>query len=247
MVERASNVKYDEEKFSINTAWIKKSGEHFEMVLDPDAALEFKHTKGASPDVRECLKAEHVFTDAKRGLFAKEERLREIFGTHDPLQLAKKFILDGTIQLTAEHRAKIREAKRNQIIAKICMYAVDPTTGLPHPRTRIQLAIDEAKAKIDDNKDIDEQVSTIVRELQPILPIKLEVSSLQVHISSQYAKKLYGELARFGTMKSTEWMPDASLLCTIEMPAGLQMDLMDFLGARTHGGASVKRLGGQAR
>jgi ribosome maturation protein SDO1 len=240
-------MKYEEEKFSINTAWMKKAGEHFEMVLDPDAALEFKHSKGATPDIRECLKAEHVFSDAKRGLFAKEERLRELFGTDDPLLLAKKFILDGTIQLTAEHRAKIREAKRNQILSKICLYAVDPTTGFPHPRARIQLAIDEAKVRIDDNKDVDEQVSAIVKQLQPILPIKLEVASLQVHVPSQYAKKLYGELTRFGTVKSAEWMVDASLLCTIEMPAGLQTDLMDFLGARTHGAASVKKLGGTAR
>ena len=193
------------------------------------------------------MKAEHVFYDAKRGLFAKKESLREFFGSDDSLVLAKTFILDGTIQLTAEHRAKIREAKHNQILTRICTYAVDPVTGLPHPQSRIKLAMDEAKVKIDDNKDVEEQITRIVRELQPILPIRLEIVLLQVHVPSPYGQKLYNEIARFGTMKKSEWMPDASLLCNIELPAGLQMDLMDLLGARTHGGATVKKLSGQER
>ena len=247
MVERTTKMTHDEEKFSINTAWVKKAGEHFEIVIDPDPALEFKRTRGASPDIRECLKAENVFYDAKRGLFAKKERLREIFGSDDPLELAKMFILEGTIQLTAEHRAKIREAKQNQILTKICTYAVDPLTGLPHPQSRIKLAMDEAKVRIDDNKDVEEQVSRIVRELQPILPIKLEIVLLQIHVPSPYGQKLYNEVARFGTVKKTEWLPDASLLCNIEIPAGLQTDLMDLLGARTHGSAVVKKISGQER
>jgi ribosome maturation protein SDO1 len=233
---------FDPEKFSVNTAWMKKAGEHFEVVVDPDNALEFKRTKGQSPDIRECLHAERVFADAKRGLHANDGQLHTVFGTYDPLVIARTLILDGELQLTAEHRTKIREAKRKMIMDRIKTYAIDPTTGLPHPEKRLELAFDEAKIKIDDGKDIEDQVQFVVRSLQPIIPIRLEMVSLQIHLPVPFGQKLYGDLQRFGTIKKTDWLGDGSLVAVLEMPAGLQTDLFDELGKRTHGAAEVKKV-----
>jgi ribosome maturation protein SDO1 len=232
---------FDPEKFSVNTAWMKKHGEHFEVVVDPDAALEFRRTKGAT-DVKDCLHAERIFTDAKRGLHAKDEKLEEVFGTQDALEIAKVLILDGELQLTAEHRARIREAKRNNILNRILTYAIDPTTGLPHPLKRIELAMDEAKVRIDDNRDVDEQIPEIVRKLQPIIPIRLETVTLQVHLPSPYSQKNYGDLQRAGTIKKTEWLNDGALVAWVELPAGLQSDLVEELGKKTHGAADIKKV-----
>ena len=240
-----ARVTYPPEQFSVNTAWMKKYGEHFEVVVDPDKALAYRKAKGAF-DVKECLHAERVFTDAKRGLHAKDEDLVKAFGTSDALEVAKKLVLDGELQLTAEHRQKIRDAKRNNILNRIVMYAIDPTTKLPHPRKRIELAMDEAKVKIDDNKEVDQQIPEIVRKLQPILPIRLETVTLQIHLPVPYGQKLYGDVQRYGTIKKNEWMPDGSWIGWVEMPAGLQNDLLDELGKRTHGAAEVKRVGEHA-
>lgn len=240
-VERTTQMKYDEERFSVNTAWMKKGGEHIEVVIDPDAALAYKHSKGMHPDIKECLKAERVFFDAKRGLHASEEHLEKFFGTTDPLAIAKILLLEGTIQLTAEHRAKIREAKHNQILNHIRTYAIDPKTGLSHPEARLRLAFDEAKIKIDDAKTVEEQIPVIVRQLQPILPIRLETVTLQIHLPAPYGQKLYSDLQRHGQVKKADWLQDGGLLCHLELPAGLQSDLMEELGKKTHGAVDIKR------
>jgi ribosome maturation protein SDO1 len=234
---------YPSEQIIVNTAWIKKYGNHFEVVVEPDEALEFRRTKGAHPDIKECLHAERIFTDAKRGLHAKDTDVEQAFGTIDPLAVARKLILEGELQLTAEHRQRIRDAKRNNILTKIVRYAVDPTTGRPHPQKRIELAMEEAKVRIDDNRDAEEQVPEIIRKLQPILPIRLETVTLQVHLPHQYGQKLYGDVQRYGTIKKTDWLNDGSCMLWLDMPAGLQMELIDELAKRTHGAADVKKVG----
>jgi ribosome maturation protein SDO1 len=246
MVNSTSRIIFNQEQISINTAWMKKNGEHFEVVIDPDKALEFKRTKGGT-DIAECLHAERIFSDAKRGLHANDGQLEQVFGTTDPLVIARKLILEGELQLTAEHRARIREAKRNAILTRIRTYAIDPTTGLPHPQKRLELAMEEAKVRIDDNKDAESQVSEIVRKLQPIIPIRLETVTLQVHLAAPFGQKLYGDLQRYGTIKKTEWLPDGGLLAWLDMPAGLQQDLLDDLGKRTHGAAEVKKISEQRK
>jgi ribosome maturation protein SDO1 len=236
---------YDPEKISVNTAWMKRGGLHVEVVVEPDEALEFRRTKGESPDLVTCLHAERIFADAKRGLHAKDTDLEQLFGTSDPLVVARILLLNGELQLTAEHRAAMREQKRTAIFSRICQFAVDPKTGLPHPAKRIELAMEEAKIKIDDQHSIEDQVPGIVRQLQPILPIRLEMATLQVHLPAPYGQKLYGELSRHGTMKKTEWLGDGALLAWIELPAGLQTDLIDDLGKRSHGAAEIKRVEGR--
>jgi ribosome maturation protein SDO1 len=243
MVQTTTRMIYDAEKISVNTAWMKTHGIHFEVVVEPDQALEFRRTKGSAPELTECLHAERIFSDAKRGLHAKDTDLALVFGTADPLVIARRLILEGELQLTAEHRSRIREAKRNAIITKIRTYAIDPTNGLPHPQKRIELAIEEAKVKIDDNRDVESQIKEIVRALQPILPIRLETVTLQVHLPAPYGQKLYGEFSRYGTLKRSEWQQDGGLIAWVELPAGLQHDLMDDLGKKSHGAADMKRVG----
>lgn len=245
MVNTTTRMIYDPEKISVNTAWMKKYGNHFEVVVEPDQALEFRRTKGAHPDVKECLHAERIFTDAKRGLHAKDGDIEQAFGTVDPLVVATKLIIEGELQLTAEHRQRIREAKRNAILTRIVTYAIDPTTGLPHPQRRIELAMDEAKVRIDDNRDAEEQIKDIIKKLQPILPIRLETVTLQVYVPAPHGQKAYGELQRFGTVRKSEWLSDGGWMGMVDLPAGLQNDFLSELGKRTHGAADVKKIGEQ--
>ncbi len=233
---------FDKEKVHWNTAWLKRGGEHVEIVINPDEGLEFQRTAGKQPDIRECLRSTHVFSDAKRGEICEEGTLVRALGTKDELEAARKILLEGEIQLSAEHRAQLREARRNAIVAKLHAYAIDPKTGLAHPRARLELAMEEAKVRIDERKDPDEQVAQIVRALQPIIPIRLETVTMQVHLPSPYGQKLYGELERVGSLRKAEWLPDGGLLAWVEIPAGLQGELIDGLGSKTHGGAEVKKI-----
>lgn len=229
---------FDKERISWNTVWMKKHGHHFEMVVDPDLATAYRKSQGG--DVKDCLHAEKVFFDAKHGELASEDALLQTFGTLDVLQIAKILLAQGDLQLTSEYREKMREEKRRQIFSKIQMYAIDPTTRMPHPAKRLELAFEEAKIRIDERQDVESQLQDIIRKLQPIIPIRLETTTMQIHLPAPHGQKLYGDLQRFGTIKRTEWLQDGSLLAFLDIPAGLRMDLMEEIGSRTHGAADIR-------
>ncbi|MFH1409637.1 MAG: ribosome assembly factor SBDS [Nanoarchaeota archaeon] len=223
----------------INLARLKKGEYVFEVVINPDEAVAFKEGKG---DIRDALKSEQVFHDAKKGNLASEKLMHEVFQTDDPLEVASIIIKKGEIQDTSEHRNKEREEKEKQIIEMIHRNAIDPTTKLPHPPQRIQNAMAEAKVHIDDHKSVEEQLPGIVKALQPIIPIKMEIVELQLHIPAHYAAKCYGIIKNNATIKKESWQPDGSWLGTISMPAGIRHDLIDKLNKITHGDMESKQV-----
>ena len=228
---------FDEERVSFNTAWIKKAGEHFEVVIDPDAAIAFKRT--GQGDVHDIVKSGHVFFDAKKGELASEQHMKTVFGTDDPFRVAEHIIREGEIQLTKEHRDRLREQKYKRIVSIIQRNAIDPRTKLPHPLQRIELAFTEAKVRVDELRTAEDQVQDVVKKLQPILPIRFEHKTIQVHIPSQYAARLHGTLSSYGDIKKQEWLSDGSWLGTLELPAGLLMECMDMLNSKTHGNVQI--------
>lgn len=227
----------DEERVSFNTAWLRKGGQHFEVVIDPDAAILFKQEgKG---EINEVVKSGHVFFDAKKGEIASEHVMQETFGTTDEFEVAARIIKEGEIQLTKEHRDHLREQKRRRIITLIQRNAIDPRTKIPHPLTRIELAFEEAKIKIDELRKADDQIQEIVRKLQPILPIKFEQKLMHIRIPAEHAAKLYQTVASFGSIKKQDWLNDGSWAAEIELPAGLAADLVDTLNSKTHGTVQI--------
>ncbi len=229
---RPENI-FDQEKVRFNLARIKKGGSVYEVVVDPDKAVLYK--EGAEIDLREVLKAEDVFFDAKKGEHASVERMKEVFGTDDPLRVAKIILKEGEIQLTAEHRARIREEKKKQIINIIARNTCDPKTKLPHPLLRIERAMEEAKVKINEFKKAEDQVNEIIKALRPIIPISVESRKISVRVPSNYAAKLYGVIQGFGTITNEKWLDDGSWSGVVEIPAGLVNEFFDRLNSETHG------------
>ena len=129
---------FDHERISVNLARLRKGGENFEIVIDPDKAVAFK--QGEEKDLAEVLMAEKIFFDAKKGELASETHMETVFGTRDPKEIAQRILDEGEIQLTSEHRDRIQEAKRKKIIQMIHMNAINPGSGLVHPEERIRLA-----------------------------------------------------------------------------------------------------------
>jgi ribosome maturation protein SDO1 len=230
----------DESKLSLNLAKLKKGGEKFIVVVDPDLAI--KYTQGVDVNLREVLMTEDIFSDPQKGEHVSEKRMEEVFGTKDPLKVAEHILKEGEIQLTSEYRAEVREKKKKKIIEIIHRNAVDPKTGLPHPVSRIENAFEEAKIHIDERKKAEDQISDIIKKLMPILAIRFELKEIELHIPASYAGKLYGLVASFGKILRDEWLNDGSWKCVVEIPAGLQTELYDSLNNRTHGSVDARVL-----
>jgi ribosome maturation protein SDO1 len=219
-------------------ARLKKEGMEFEILVDPYKAMEVKEGKEVSMD--ELVAVEEIFSDSKKGDRASKEGLLKAFNTDDFETVVKTIILEGDIQITAQQRREMQEAKKKQIVYFIHRNAINPQTNTPHPPERIERALEEAKVHIDVFKSVDEQIPGIIKVLRPIIPLKFEEIEVAIKIPPLYAPKAYGELHSFGNMVRDEWQNDGSWICIIKIPAGMQDELYDMVNRISRGEAQTK-------
>lgn len=224
------------EKYTV--ARITKDNEHFEILVKPQKALDYR--MGKIVGITEVLAAETIFSDANKGTRASDENLRKAFGTTDSLKIAETILKTGTLQLTTEQRRKMVEDKRRQVIDFISRQCVDPKTNLPHPPMRIENAMEQIHYPIDPFQPVEEQARDIIKLLRPILPLKMEQVSVGVTLPAQYSVRAYGAIKGFGTIKREEWRADGSWYGVLEMPAGLYAPLVEKLGEITKGNGEAK-------
>ena len=219
------------------TAHIKKEGKHFEILVDCDLAMKFKH--GQAVSIRDVVVTNDVFCDVKKGDKASESDLKKFFKTSDPMEVSKIIVKDGEVSLTAEYRERLRKEKRLQIINIIHRNGVDPQTGIPHPLTRIENAMEQAKVRIDEFKPADQQIEQILSAIKSIIPIKFETREYAVKIPAQFAAKSFGILKQYKLLRE-EWQNDGSLIALVELPAGISEEFEGKLNSATAGDVEFK-------
>ncbi len=219
-------------------AKLVKSGEKFEILVDPDKALEVKRGKAVSLD--DLLASQNVFEDARKGLRAPDSKLNKTFGTNDIATIAYRIIKEGEVQLTTEQRRQMLEERKKAIASMISARAINPQTNTPHPQERITNAMEKAKVQIDINKSVEEQIDSVVKAIQPIVPIKIEKVQLAIKVPPQFSGKAANIIRNFGSLQREEWGSDGSFSCIIEIPAGAQQSVFDKLNSLTHGDVDIK-------
>lgn len=221
-------------------ARLESHGETFEILLDPNIVKYLK--EGRDVDIVAHLAVESVFKNASKGTHQAEEKIKEVFGTEDIGEIAKRIVSKGEIQVTAEQRKEMLEAKHNRIVAYIARNAINPQTKTPHPPARIELALAEAKFHVDPFKSVESQVEDAMHLLRPLIPIKFEKSRVAVRLSANDYGKCFDDLIHFGIVEREEWQADGSWIGVMEIPAGVITEMTAKLKDRTRGSANVKLL-----
>jgi ribosome maturation protein SDO1 len=144
-------------------------------------------------------------------------------------------VRDGELPVTQKQRDEKRDEIKKQVINIISRNAVDPKTGLPHPPQRIEAAMDEAKAHIDEQKKAEEQVSLVVKQISSVIPIHFEVKKMEFIIPTKYAGQCYGVIKREVKVLQDEWRNDGSLKVLVEVPAGIQNKFFTDVNHVCHG------------
>jgi len=214
------------------------SGEKFEILVDPDKGLAYK--KGEIPEIANVLMIDTIFSDASKGEKPSVSKLKGVFGTSDPLEVARIMFEKGTLQLTAQQRKEMTEQKLRQIINIISRTYVDPSTKLPHPPLRIENALAEARFSVDPFSDAEDQLKDIVDALRPILPMSMESVEIAIKVPPEYASKSYGIVKKLAEIKRDEWTDDGSWIAVVSISAAMQGELLDRLGKATQGNLQTK-------
>lgn len=221
-------------------ARLESHGERFEILLDPKAMDLIK--QGKEVDLTEYLAVEDVFKDARKGTRPETAKLTEAFGTVDPIEIAKRIVEKGEVQMTAEQRKELLESKRRRIIAYIAANAINPQNHLPHPPLRIEIALDEGKFHVDPMRPFDKEVEAAMKVLRPLLPIRFEKSRIAVRVKGEDYGRVYSDLAAAGLIEREEWTKDGFWIGIVEIPGGLLDDVTSKLNQKTKGTATVKLL-----
>lgn len=219
-------------------AKLEKEGTHFEILVDPLLAYDFK--AGKSVSIQKMLAVNEVYTDSKKGLKAGSADVERAFSTQNVEEIAAEILRKGDVQLTTEFRRKKAEEKRLQIASLISKNAINPQTKLPHPQERIENAMEKARVNIDPFLPADQQIQEILKSLKSILPISMEETEIEVLIPAKYAGKVFGSLKNIGTIINQQWLSDGSLAVKLKMPAGMKQNAYEKLNSLTGGSVIIK-------
>lgn len=223
-------------------ARLKLRGKPFEVIVDCDKAMELKKKRNVnSSTVRDILGIDVVFSDYKKGFKASSDDLKKAFGTEDVYEIASRIISEGEVALTQEYREKEREIKLKQIVNFLTMNCVDPRTNAPYTSERLLSALKQAGARIDEKRSTDEQALNIIKQVEKIIPIKIATIKLKLEIPAAFTGKVYSLIQKFNKEKE-QWLPDGSLSCVLNIPAGMQLEFYDKLNAITHGSALTEEI-----
>ena len=219
-------------------ARLEVGGQVFEVLVNPELAMQLREGKKVNLD--DLLIGDYVYKDARKGLKASPEALKKIFGTTDVKKIAVEIVKRGEIQLTTEQRRKLIEAKRKQIITFISRNAIDPRTKAPIPPKRIELAMEQARVGIDPFLDVEKQAMNVIKAISRILPIKIAKAILLIRIPPAYSGRIYSQIPKLGEVKKTEWKNDGSLIVELEIPAGMQNEVIGKINSLTRGEAEIR-------
>jgi ribosome maturation protein SDO1 len=215
-----------------------KSGEKFEILVDPEKAMEFK--TGKDIPLEELIASEEIFEDARKGTRTTNEKINNAFGTNDLNVIAKKIITEGEVQITTEQKKQMLEEKTKAIATLISKRGVNPQSGIPHPVDRVLRTMEQAKVRIDLNKRVEEQLESVLEEIQKIIPIKFEKIQIAIKIPPEFSGKAGSVVRSLGVLLKEEWAGNGSYICLLEIPAGAQPEVYDRLNNLTHGQVEVK-------
>jgi len=221
-------------------ARLESHGETFEILLDPAVMTLIK--QGKKVDLVEYLAVEEVFKNSGKGTRPAEGKVKEVFGTDDISEIAKKIIEKGEVQMTAEQRKEMLEVKKNQIVSYIAANAINPQTKLPHPHSRIELALEEAKFHVDPFRSLDREIEEAMKLLRPLIPIRFEKSRIAIKLKGEDYGRCFDDMIHFGIIEREEWTADGSWIGLMELPAGMVPELTEKLKHKTKGAVSIKTI-----
>lgn len=210
----------------------------FEILVKPDPALDYK--LGKKIDLSNILISDEIYADANKGTRIADEKLIRNFKTTDSIEIAKKILEQGEVNLTTDQRRRMVEEKKKQIIQYINRNFVDPKTHLPHPPLRIQNAMEEVRLIVDPFKKSEDQTKKIIESLRKILPLKSENLQLLVTIPPQFSAPSYNVLKNIGELKDEKWLQDGSLRVIVEINAGIKGTFVERMNSVTKGSAQIQ-------
>ena len=95
--------------------------------------------------------------------------------------------------------------------------------------------MDEAGVNIDRKEPAADQARKILKEIQAILPIRIESATIEFIVPAADTGKMYGQLQSSGDIIKESWGKDGSLTLIVRVPAGTVAQILEQVSDRSKG------------
>lgn len=221
------------------TARIKKGGQHFEILVDIDEAMKLKRDEPGA-NLSAAVLTEAIFHNLKSGEHASINELEIAFGISDPNKVALKIIKEGEVVKTTESMRTEHDAKYKQVVDFLSRNAVSPE-GRPYTPDRMTKALSEAHVNVK-NKPVESQIDEIMDQLSKVLPMKIEMKKVKLHIQAHHSGRAYPIIKQY--IKEESWKNNGDLEVIVQMPTAITFDFYDKINNATHGSVLSEEIKG---
>ena len=211
-------------------ARLERGGSRYEIFVDPELVDNWKEDH-SSVELNDLLAVDQVWSDARTGDRPTSEALERVFGSTDLATCVERILNEGSIQLTTSQRRQMVDEMKKKIVNEIATTATDPRTKLPHPRVRIENALDEARFTADPFLSVEKQVQDAVDLLKPIIPLQF----ITIKLAFKVPGKDYGGVSQLlrDSMQKEQWLSDGSWACIVEVPGGMKNEIISRVAKRS--------------
>ena len=211
-------------------ARFERGGSRYEILVDPELVDNWKEDH-SSVELNDLLAVDQVWSDARTGDRPTSEALERVFGSTDLATCVERILNEGSIQLTTSQRRRMVDEMKKKIVNEIATTATDPRTKLPHPRVRIENALDEARFNADPFLSVEKQVQDAVDLLKPIIPLQF----ITIKLAFKVPGKDYGGVSQLlrDSMQKEQWLSDGSWACIVEVPGGMKNEIISRVAKRS--------------
>lgn len=212
------------------------NGEHFEILVDPDLALDIKEGKQTLEyKLGKLLASDEIYKKASSGDRASDGNVKTAFGTNDLEKIVGVILKHGHLDLTTGQKRKLAEQRRKEIIEYIVRNSYNPATKTPHTYQRVESALETAKVHIDVLRPVEQQIDKIVAKMSEVLPIDFKKYKIRVSVPLQFGGKMNSVIGRFDVLERN-W--GSTFDFVVSIPAGEKDSFMNTISGLTKGQAT---------
>jgi ribosome maturation protein SDO1 len=208
----------------------------FQVITNEGTVLKYRDNKIQWQHV---LASDVIFKQFAKGLRASDKDIQEAFPNMTKEAVLRLIVEKGDLQVSAGERKEALDHKIAEIVTYICKNYVDPSNKLPHPRVRVEQALNNSKLRVDADAGAAKQAQELVQMLQGTLSFAKAEREAELRVPSAYSGAASGIVHSRTDVKSQRFDADG-VTWEVGIPPADFDDFVQALNKVTKGDYSLR-------
>lgn len=159
---------------------LKTHGKKFEIAAYKNKVLDWR--EGIEKDINEVLQVITVFMNVSKGEVAKDQDLKQAFGSADQEEICRKILKSGDLQVSDREREIQLEAHFRDIVQIVVERCVHPQTGRQLTATSVESALKTIGVSVNAEHAAKRQALKAIESLCAELPESFARAKMRLRI-----------------------------------------------------------------